>query len=106
MTRLMLDTGIRVGECTQLKPENIDFHNRSILIINPKNHRDRYVFFSGRLSTDLRRRLHDHDRFSDSAYLFPTTRGNMIDANVFEKSLKKVGAESWSSGYTVASVTE
>lgn len=93
MTRLMLDTGIRVGECTQLKPENIDFHNRSVLIVNLKNHRDRYVFFSDRFSTDLRRWLHYRARFSDSAYLFPTTRGNMTDANVFEKSLKKVGAE-------------
>lgn len=91
MVRLMLDTGMRVGECVALLPEHVDFKERSILITNPKNHRQRYVYISNKLSLDLKRWFQYRDRFSDSEYLFPTTRGNMQDVSVFEKALKKVG---------------
>ena len=93
ITRVMLDTGIRIGECLNLIPENIDFKERSILIVNPKNRRDRYAFFSAKLALDLKRWLEYRDRFSDSEYLFPTTRGTQLDSNVFEKSLKGAGTK-------------
>ncbi|AEP87291.1 tyrosine-type recombinase/integrase [Bacillus spizizenii] len=89
MVRTLLDTGMRIGECVNLKPEDLDFKAHSILITNPKNKRQRYAFISDRLSKDLRRWLLYRDRFSDSEYLFPTTRGNKQDVSSFEKVLKK-----------------
>jgi integrase/recombinase XerD len=91
MIRLMLDTGIRSGECVAIRPENVDFKARAILIENPKNNRQRYVFFSFRLSHDLKRWFTYRDRFSDSIYLFPTIRGTMLDVSNFERMLKKIG---------------
>ncbi|WP_243555969.1 tyrosine-type recombinase/integrase [Priestia megaterium] len=89
--RLLLDTGIRSGECCSLQPENVDIKNRALLIENPKNNKQRYVYFSAKMANDLRRWLLYRDRFSESEYLFPTTRGTMLDTNNFEKMLKQAG---------------
>ena len=91
MIRLMLDTGIRAGECVNLRPEDVNFKARTILIRNPKNHRERYVFLSNKMADDLKRWLRFRDRFSDSEYLFPTVRGTKLDVSNFERSLKKLG---------------
>nr|WP_222864138.1 tyrosine-type recombinase/integrase [Rossellomorea marisflavi] len=93
MIRLMLDTGMRSGECVSLRPENVDFKARAILIENPKNNRQRYVFFSYKLTHDLKRWFSYRDRFSDSPYLFPTIRGTMLDISNFERMLKKIGKQ-------------
>ncbi|WP_051051728.1 tyrosine-type recombinase/integrase [Paenibacillus sonchi] len=37
ITRLLLDTGMRIGECLSILPENIDFQHKSIDVINAKN---------------------------------------------------------------------
>ncbi|MEH6949640.1 tyrosine-type recombinase/integrase [Bacillus sp. JJ634] len=91
ITRLLLDTGMRIGECLSLKPENIDFKNKAILIENPKNRQQRYVYFSFKMSTDLKRWLQYRDRFSSSEYLFPTIRGTELEVRNFEKSLREAG---------------
>lgn len=43
ITKLLLDTGMRIGECLSLFPEHFDFTHKSILITNPKNKQERYV---------------------------------------------------------------
>lgn len=91
MVRLTLDTGIRAGECCNLRPENIDFKNKSILIENPKNHQERYVYFGFKMANDLKRWMQYRDRYSDSDYLFPTIRGTQLDVRNFERSLKQAG---------------
>jgi len=40
-TRLILDTGIRAGECCSIKPEELDFKHNSILVTNPKSNKER-----------------------------------------------------------------
>ncbi|MFS0776048.1 tyrosine-type recombinase/integrase [Neobacillus sp. 3P2-tot-E-2] len=90
-TRLILDTGIRAGECCDLRPEVIDFKNKSILIENPKNNQQRYVYFGFKMSNDLKRWMQYRDRYSDSPYLFPTIRGTKLDVRNFERSLKQAG---------------
>ncbi|WP_268877027.1 tyrosine-type recombinase/integrase [Niallia nealsonii] len=75
ITRLLLDTGMRISECLSLKPEDIDFKNKAILIKNTKNKQQRYVYFSFKMSSDLKRWLQYHDRFSSSDYLFPPING-------------------------------
>lgn len=91
MCRLILDTGCRAGEICNLRPENIDFRNKSILIENPKNNQERYVYFGFKLSNDLKRWLQYRDRYSDSTYLFPTIRGTKLDVRNFERTLKQAG---------------
>ncbi|WP_328701102.1 tyrosine-type recombinase/integrase [Aquibacillus kalidii] len=89
--RLCLDTGIRAGECVELMPNDIDFKYSSLLVRNPKNHKERYVYFSRKMNVDLKRWIQYRDRFSDSDYLFPTIRGTKQDVRNFERSLRKVG---------------
>ncbi|MOA08039.1 Phage integrase family protein [compost metagenome] len=36
ITKTLLDTGMRIGECFSMKPDHIDFIHRSILVVNPK----------------------------------------------------------------------
>lgn len=91
VTRLLLDTGMRISECLALRPDNIDFKNKAILIENPKNRQQRYVYFSFKMSSDLKRWLLYRDRYSNSDFLFPTIRGTQLEIRNFEKSLRDVG---------------
>lgn len=91
ITKTLLDTGMRIGECLSLMPEHIDFNHKSILIINPKNKQQRYVYFSPKLSTELKSWLKYKDRYVESSYLFPTTRGTQLEIRNFEKALKDAG---------------
>lgn len=93
MTRLILDTGARIGECVNLKPQDVDFKTRTILITNPKNRKQRYVFISLKFAKELRRWMLYRDRYSDSEYLFPTNRGNKQDTSLYAVALKKAGKE-------------
>lgn len=89
--RLMLDTGMRVSECLALKPEHFDFKNKAILVTNPKDKRVRFVYFSSKMHRDIRRWMLFRDRYTDSEYMFPTTRGTLLDAKNFGKLLKMAG---------------
>lgn len=91
ITRLLLDTGMRISECLSLKASIFDFKNKSILIENPKNHQQRYVYFSFKMSSDLKRWFLYHDRYSNSEFIFPTIRGTKLDVRNFEKSLREAG---------------
>ncbi len=97
ITRLILDTGMRIGECLSLTPDVIDFKTKSILIENPKNNQQRYVYFSQKISRELKNWLLYRDRYSNSFYLFPTIRGTQLEIRNFERTLrlngKKVGVD-------------
>jgi len=90
-TKLILDTGIRAGESCDLRPENIDFKQKSILIENPKNNQQRYDYFGYKMSNELKRWLQYRDRYSDSDFLFPTIRGTKLDVRNYERTLREAG---------------
>jgi len=89
--RLILDTGSRISELLELKPEDLNLTHNAMLLRNPKSRKQRYVYFSNRMSNDLKRWLKYRDRFSDSEYLFPTNRGTQQNVSNFEKTLKTIG---------------
>jgi len=91
ITKLLLDTGMRISECLNLVPEQIDFIHNSILITNPKNKQQRYVYFSPKMSSELKRWLKYRDRYSGSKYLFPTIKGTKLDIRNYEKTLRQAG---------------
>ncbi|MCU5322566.1 tyrosine-type recombinase/integrase [Bacillus paranthracis] len=91
VSRLLLDTGMRISECLELLPENIDFKHKAILIENSKNKQQRYTYFSFKLAKDLKRWLLYRDRYSNSDYMFPTIRGTQLEVRNFEKSLREAG---------------
>lgn len=91
ITRLLLDTGMRISECLAVMPEHIDFNHKSILIVNPKNKQERYVYFSFKMQSELKRWMAYKDRYSHSPYLFPTQRGTQLEIRNFEKALREAG---------------
>ena len=87
-SRLTYDTGIRANESCELITEDVDFKFNSLLIRNPKNNRERFVYFSRKMSSELKRWLKYRDRFSDRDYLFPTIRGTKQDIEFLTDRLK------------------
>ncbi|WP_431088146.1 tyrosine-type recombinase/integrase [Paenibacillus sp. 8b26] len=89
--RLLLDTGMRINECVNLEPKHIDFNKRAILIVKPKNKQQRFVYFSSKLSVELKSWLKHRDRYKESQWLFPTTKGTQLDVRNYEYALRQAG---------------
>lgn len=93
-TQLIFDTGMRVGECLMIRDEtDINFNERTIFLPadNTKGKKDRYVFFSTHMATELKRWLQYRDRYKDSEYLFCTIRGTMLKVHSFESNFTVYG---------------
>lgn len=91
MINLMIDSGMRLGECSVLLVEDIDLTYRKVLLRGEitKGRKDRVVFFSAKTETILRRWLQFKDRYVDSDYLFPVKRsGNPVQVSNFETNFK------------------
>ena len=73
MIMAMIDSGMRLGECSCLLVEDIDLSKRQILLRAEitKGRKDRVVFFSAKTEMVLRRWIQYKDRYVDSDYLFP-----------------------------------
>jgi integrase/recombinase XerD len=91
IAKLLLDTGMRIGECLTLTIENIDIKNKVILVENTKGKNQRYVYFSIRMGDSLRRWLQYKDRYIETEFLFPTNKGTQLTINAYETQLKKAG---------------
>jgi integrase/recombinase XerD len=91
ITRLLIDTGMRISECLSLQAESFDFKHKSILIKNPKNGQERFVYFSYKTANELKRWMRYKDRYSDSHFLFATTRGTQLEIRNFERALREAG---------------
>jgi len=91
MIMLMIDSGMRLGECSVLTVEDISLTKRQITLKADitKGRKDRTVFFSGKTERLLRRWIQFKDRYVESSYLFPTTSGNSIQVCSFETNFKR-----------------
>lgn len=94
ITQLIFDTGMRVGECLSIRDEtDINFNDRTIFLSSniTKGKKDRYVFFSVQMGTELRRWLQYRDRYKDSEFCFCTTRGSKLEIRSFESNFTVYG---------------
>ena len=92
MIMLMLDSGMRLGECSSLLVEDLELTRRRINLRAEitKGRQDRTVFFSEKTEKVLRRWLQYKDRYVESDYLFPVReRGGHIQVSNFESNFKK-----------------
>ena len=91
MIFLMLDTGMRLGECTELLEGDISLHSRKIHLRAEitKGRKDRTVYFSEKTEIIVRRWLQYKDRYCDSVYIFPVKKGSHnITVSCFESNFK------------------
>ena len=91
MIMLMLDSGMRLGECSVLLVSDITLSGKRILLRSEitKGRKDRVVFFSPKTERILRRWIQFKDRYVESDYLFPAKySGNPIQVSNFETNFK------------------
>ena len=92
MTLLMLDSGMRLGECSALLVEDLALSRRRINLRaeETKGRAVRTVFFGEKTERVLRRWLQFKDRYTESDYLFPVREsGGHIQVSNFEGNFKK-----------------
>lgn len=91
MITLMIDTGMRLGECSVLLVEDVIMAKRQIKLRADitKGRKDRTVYFSAKTEIILRRWMQFKDRYIESDYLFPAkSSGNPIQVSNFETNFK------------------
>lgn len=92
MIMLMIDTGMRLGECSELLIQDINLARKQIFLRAEitKGRKDRTVFFSSKTETVMRRWIQYKDRYTESDYLFPVkSSGGAISVANFETNFKK-----------------
>lgn len=97
IARTILDTGTRISELISTVPSDIILRQGALLLRNTKSKKERFVYFSKKTGRNLKSWLEYRDRYTDSNYVFPSNRGNMMDirtvASSFKKHSKQVGLE-------------
>ncbi len=92
MIMLMIDSGMRVGECSSLLVEDVNMAKRQIELRAEitKGRRDRVVYFSAKTEQVLRRWIQYKERYRESDYLFPSrySTGEPVHVNGFESNFK------------------
>ena len=88
---LILDTGMRIGECLHITVDDFDIEERMIFLPeeNTKSGNSRYVFFSMKTCKNLQRWLQFKDRYSNSKFLFPKKDGLIMEITSFESGFTK-----------------
>ena len=89
---LIMDTGMRLGECLSLVVDSIDINERLIEIPAEltKGRKARTVFFSMKTARMLQRWLRFKDRYVESKYLFPVkATGLPVEGSTFETNFKR-----------------
>lgn len=89
---LILDTGMRLGECLMLSMKYVDMTERVIEIPADlaKGRKDRHVYFSTKTSRILQSWLRFKDRYVETDYLFPTKEsGAPVKLQTFETNFRK-----------------
>ena len=88
---LLLDSGMRIGECLQIELKDLNLNERTIYLPadNTKGRKGRYVFFSTKMAKVLQRWLRYKDRYSESDLLFHVKGGTQLEVRTFEGNLRK-----------------
>ena len=88
---LILDTGMRLGECLQVTTDDLDMDDRTIFLPaeNTKGRRTRFVFFSVKTTKSLQRWLRYKDRYTSGKLLFPKKSGLPLEIHFFESGFKR-----------------
>lgn len=92
MVMLMLDSGMRLGDCSTVLVTDLELGRKRINLRaeETKGRKDRTVYFSPKTEIVIRRWLQFKDRYVESDYLFPVKEhGGSIGVGNFESNFKK-----------------
>ncbi len=87
---LLLDTGMRIGECLQITMEWVNMKERVITLPGDvtKGRKTRSVFFSQKTARALQNWMRFKDRYSESEFLFPVKMGTALEIGSFEGNFR------------------
>ena len=88
---LLMDTGMRLGECLKIKLRDVDMTERTICLPaeNTKGRQTRFVFFSMTTARSLQKWMRFKDRYSTGDYLFSGKTGMPFEVHSFESNFKR-----------------
>jgi integrase/recombinase XerD len=86
MFRVMWQTGMRPNEVCDLTEKDLDFATGEVAVRDDKNGNDRDLWLKSQLCEDLRSWCR---RRTDSAYLFPTSKGTRVQESHLRQSIKR-----------------
>lgn len=89
--QLLLDSGMRIGECLNVKDKDLSLETNAIFLPaeNTKGKKDRYVFFGNKMARQLRQWLQFRDRYKTTDFLFCTNEGKPLQVSNFEANVRK-----------------
>lgn len=87
MLRLMLETGLRVGEVVALRPEHLDMTICKLTVREGKGSKDRTLWINDELRDEIGAWL---ERRPESPYLFPTRDGNQVQTRYMRAMVKRL----------------
>ena len=83
---LLYSTGIRISECLNITIKDIDFNNKTILLSNTKNEKDRQISFKEKLYNELYEYnlKYNYDKNSDDFYFTkPYTKNKYSQKDIY-----------------------
>jgi len=86
MVFLSYSSGLRIGEITELKPEDLDFERTMIHVRDAKGRKDRYTLLSNTMADMLKRYLRE---YRPKEYLFEGLYGGKYSTSSMNKFWKK-----------------
>jgi integrase/recombinase XerD len=92
MIVLMIDSGMRLGECSALLVSDINLAKKQIFLRAEitKGRQDRVVYFSDKTEVIVRRWMQYKDRYVETEYVFPIkASGESVGVSNFEGNFKK-----------------
>lgn len=87
LLRLMLATGLRVGEVVALRPEHIDLETCRLIVREGKGSKDRTLWFSDDVAEALEAWM---ERRPESPYVFPTRDGGQLSTRYLRAMVSRL----------------
>lgn len=86
MITLMINTGLRVSEVTNLKTNQVDLNSRSLKVVNGKGHKDRNLIIPEHTAELLKQW---NKKRSQGDYLFNTKEGKQLQVRYIQAMIKR-----------------
>ena len=100
MVLLLLDTGMRASELCNLRLQDLDVKNRSLLVMG-KGEKERRVRISPRTAQAIWRYLATRDAKRESSFLFTSKTEQPLERNNLRTTLERIGERAGVTGVTL-----
>jgi site-specific recombinase XerD len=93
LVEILTSTGIRVGELVKINREDIDFHERSCIVMG-KGNKEREVYFDARSKLHLKQYLQTRTDEDKALFVSLSKPNNRLSIGGVESVLRKLGTKS------------